>query len=388
MKRILALLLVPTLLLGADAEKAKKKLAKMDYEPDEKGFVKAADDGEKKAVELFLEAGINVNARGRYGNTPLIEAADGANTEIVAMLLKAGADPNLRNNEGRSALYYAVQGCGGNDPQGKVLDLLLAAPSIDLKTPYKRGATLVHLAVETDSDVQLKKLLAKGLDPNAKNEAGETPLAYASTYGRAKVLAVLSSASGVQQDVRNADGETPLLGAASTGEVAAGMKLLSGGADAKATDKNGETALHKLASLSKHNRVTFKVDDAKSNEFVETLIAKGTPVDAKRKYDGTTALLVAVHQGHVPTVTTLLAKGANPNAANDLGEKPILIAAKNGDAPVVKALLDAKADPNASDRTGRGTLKLAQDYPDVVSMLKAAGAKEGAAGAAKKPTKK
>jgi len=50
---------------------------------------------------------------------------------------------------------------------------------------------------------------------------------------------------------------------------------------------------------------------------------------------------------------------------------------------MVKALLDGKADPNIKDRTGRSALTLARDYPEVASMLKAAGAKEGGAAAPK-----
>src|SRR6185295_14129807 len=91
-----------------------------------------------------------------------------------------------------------------------------------------------------------------------------------------------------------------------------------------------------------------------------------------------TPLFVAVSQGHVPTISALLAKGANPNAATSTGETPLLIAARDGDAAVVKALLDAKADPNAKDRVGRSALTLAKDYPEVAALLKAAGAREGA----------
>jgi ankyrin repeat protein len=387
---VLALgLLVPALTASAaDPEKAKKKLGGMGYEPTEAGFAKAADDGDKKAIGLFLEAGISPNGRGRYDATPLIEAAEGGNADILAMLLKAGADPNLRDKNGRSALYHLAKGAGGLDPQGKALDLVLNAPNADLKSTYEHGVSLVHLAVESDNDVGLKKLLAKGLDVNAKDEKGQTALGYASSFGRKKVIPVLLAAPGIDVNAREKDGTTLLMHAAEGGESEAGLALLKAGADAKATAPDGSTALHKACTITKHNRTQFNVDDATYLKFLEALVAAGAPVDAKRKYDNATPLLVAVEQGHVPTVTFLLGKGANPNAANGTGEKPLLLAARDGDAALVKALLDGKADPNAKDRVGRSALSLAKDYPEVAEMLKAAGAKEGGGAAAKAPAAK
>src|SRR5437773_6806066 len=131
----------------------------MDYEPTEKGFVKAAGEGDKKAVALFLEAGVTPNARGNWETTAITAAAENGKSDVVASLLAAGADPNLRNKDGRSALYYAASGTS-LDAAGKTLDVLLAAPNADTKTPYKYGASLMHLAVESDNDVGLRKLLA------------------------------------------------------------------------------------------------------------------------------------------------------------------------------------------------------------------------------------
>jgi ankyrin repeat protein len=376
----LVCLLVPALCArGADPEKAKKKLAGMDYEPTEKGFVKAANDGDKKAVALFLEAGISPNGKGSSGDTPIITAAESGHAEVVGMLVKAGADVNARNSSERSALYYAVQGSGGLDPQGKTLDALLAAPGVDLKTPYKHGASLLHLAVESDHDVGITKLLAKGLDPNTKDDNQQTPLAMAASYGRKKAMPALLKAPGVDLNARDKDGETPLLSAAEGGEVEAGLALLKAGADAKATSKDGSNALHKVCSVSKHNREQFKVPEDKYLAFLDAVIAAGVPVDAKRKNDGATPLAIAAPEGHVPTIKELLAKGANPNLASASGETPLLVAARDGHATMVKALLDGKADPNVRDRTGRSALTLARDYPEVAELLKAAGAKESGA---------
>src|SRR5262249_42254539 len=152
-------------------------------------------------------------------------------------------------------------GAGGLDPQGKALDVLLSAPGADLKTPYKHGVSLLHLAVESDYDVGVTKLLAKGADVNAKDEHGQTPLGYASSFGRKKVIPVLRKAPGIDVTPREKAGSTLLMKAGEGGESEAGLALLKAGADAKATAPDGATALHMLCSVTKHNRKQFKVED-------------------------------------------------------------------------------------------------------------------------------
>ena len=55
-----------------------------------------------EVARLLLDAGADVNARDKEGNTALILACD--NPEQVLLLLQAGADPNVRNHEGETAL--------------------------------------------------------------------------------------------------------------------------------------------------------------------------------------------------------------------------------------------------------------------------------------------
>lgn len=50
----------------------------------------------------------NVNARDRYGNTPLMKACEAENLAEVKRLLKLGADPELRNGGGYRAIEIAV----------------------------------------------------------------------------------------------------------------------------------------------------------------------------------------------------------------------------------------------------------------------------------------
>lgn len=59
---------------------------------------------------LLLGAGADVNARDKYGFTPLIFAcgAEPANQELVLLLIGSGADINARNSRGKTALSSAL----------------------------------------------------------------------------------------------------------------------------------------------------------------------------------------------------------------------------------------------------------------------------------------
>ena len=63
--------------------------------------------GEPDALKTLLSAGVDVNARGDRGCTPLFNAVIGENAEIVELLLRAGADPSIRSADGQSVLQYA-----------------------------------------------------------------------------------------------------------------------------------------------------------------------------------------------------------------------------------------------------------------------------------------
>ena len=75
-----------------------------------------------------------------------------------------------------------------------------------------------------------------------------------------------------------------------------------------------------------------------NTDTVKALLAKGADVNAKDKL-GNTALFCAVKSGNIETVQALLAKGADVNAKNIIGEPPLVWAAKNGHTAPVQALL-------------------------------------------------
>ncbi|HLC18327.1 MAG TPA: ankyrin repeat domain-containing protein, partial [Thermodesulfobacteriota bacterium] len=79
---------------------------------------------------------------------------------------------------------------------------------------------------------------------------------------------------------------------------------------------------------------------------VQSLLAKGADVNAKRSDDGATALYMASQEGHTEVVKELLAKGADVNIKAGNGATALIIASKESHTEVVKELLAKGADVN------------------------------------------
>lgn len=148
--------------------------------------------------------------------------------------------------------------------------------------------------------------------------------------------------------------------------------LLAAGMDPDEKDTNGVTPLMRLVMEGN--------DDA-----VQRLLAKGADVNAKDN-TGATPLMAAAGYGHTAVARTLLDAGAKVNASGNEGDTALMQAALNGHPAIVRLLLDHGADVNAKTKSGRTALQYAgakaagiigrEDDPEVVTLLRQAGAKE------------
>jgi len=97
----------------------------------------------------------DINKVNRHGTNKLIEAIEKRQHVLVEVMLEQGADLDFRTGD-----------------QSKF-------SSITHTVPYSKGSTPLHAACLHGSPVIFELLLDKGVDVNAKNEAGHTPLDYA-----------------------------------------------------------------------------------------------------------------------------------------------------------------------------------------------------------------
>ena len=113
-------------------------------------------------------------------------------------------------------------------------------------------------------------------------------------------------------------------------------------------------------------------------ETVKKLLARGANPDSRDDI-GQTALMGAARNGHVQTVIVLLEAGAEVNVKlHATNWTALLLAAFYGHAKVVKALLAHGADPKVRDSEGKTALAWARTkrHRQVVMVLEEAGVKE------------
>ena len=128
-----------------------------------------------------------------------------------------------------------------------------------------------------------------------------------------------------------------------------------------------------LAQNSKESLASL-IEAGNRNAALDRIRA-GADVNAVQP-DGTRPIHWAVYQLDYELLGALIAKKANVNVRNEFGSTPIAEAAKVADARMVKMLLDAGAEPEGANQDGQTALMLAIKTGEVavVDMLIKAGA--------------
>ncbi|KAL9109989.1 MAG: hypothetical protein Q9187_008105 [Circinaria calcarea] len=148
-----------------------------------------------KMARLLLEQRADIEARDKYGYTPLMlaftEALEDKEpcTELFDLLLEKGADVNAVDDYGNSVLYNTVL------VYNEALVRYLLGKGANTSLKNKRGMTALHWAASMIGDKGLatvKLLIEYGSDKMARNDEGKIPLDYTRRDERKILKEVLS----------------------------------------------------------------------------------------------------------------------------------------------------------------------------------------------------
>jgi len=111
-------------------------------------------------------------------------------------------------------------------------------------------------------------------------------------------------------------------------------------------------------------------------ELVDFLLTHGADINDKSSVRYRNAIMEAVRNRKVETVKALLDANPDLNAVDWEGYTVLMFAAVSGQLDIVNTLITHGADVNIRNNVGSSALRMASGYPNVVKMLKEAGAVE------------
>lgn len=242
---------------------------------------------------------------------PLADAVQQQNWTQADALLDGGEDVNLAQVDGMTALHWAAF----HDRTKLVKKLIDAGADVNAVNHF--AVPVLTVACRNGNESIVKLLLEQGADPNKALRGGETPLMTAARTGkRGAVKALLAHKAEIDAKERN--DQTAIMWAAAAGNASVVQLLIDAGADYRAALKSGFTPLFFAA---REGRTEVVLD------LLNMGLDVNEPMQVKKKsksgpLPGTTALMLAIENGHFELAAILLERGADPNV-NRTGYTPL-----------------------------------------------------------------
>ena len=265
------------------------------------------------------------------GMTALMTAAVSGRTGIARVLLKNHADVNATDNQGRTALGYAIAA-----RHTEIEGLLRAAMEPAHKSPdnaaahvHSKGLAVFMRAVANEDTETVRLGLDQGMDVNAKDEEGFTPLMVAAVQGCSGVAGLLLRHDA---DVNAADG--------------AGFTALMYAALYERTDRDTQMVNKVVAPGVVVNMIKIGGAAGQAHLNVTLLLLEHKAEVNARAGDGSTALMAAAGKGNLQTVGLLLRYGADASIADNAGKTALDYALEKGHAKTAAILRKRMVRPD------------------------------------------
>ncbi len=251
MKTICLLLaLIPLCITSCSDKKehAAKELETSGYQSTPADFLRAAENGDIRALELFSKQGMDLHTKDANGWTALHLAARAQRQESVAFLLDAGMDVDTPGLDGVTPMMLAAR----EGHHTMVRYLLKQGAKPELKNSKNRSALMLAIdGGHTDCIEEIAPYSRPQLD---------TALLYAAAQGKHNVIETLTS-FGASVYVRHEGGMTPLMLAAENGHSDTVTTLLENGANRYAVNEHGWTAAQ-IAEAANHTAIAGQLNQS------------------------------------------------------------------------------------------------------------------------------
>jgi len=323
----------------------------------------AAHWDETGIADRLLKAGADPNLANVYGIVPLALACTNKSVVMTRRLLQAGANPNATSSTGETVLMS----CSRTGTTDAVAALIDAGADVNTVEPVSGQTALMWAAagghgaitgllIKHGADISKGTLPSTDRVPNTcricewkPSPGGFTALMYAARSGDIETARHILDA-GADVNEATAEHGTPLVIASAGGHEDLALFLLSRGADPKAVDENGVTALHHaiqngLASLYgiTYDPV-YRVRPDNMPRLARALLETGTDPNvriAKSFYIG-------------PAI-----RDACESVSDMVGATPFMLAAISADVSLLRLLEVYEADPEIGTSDGTTPLMVA-----------------------------
>lgn len=292
-------------------------------------------------------------------------AANKGNTEIITYLLSKGAKPNNEDSHGATPMLFAASAGQQNT---KVYDLFAAA-GVSLKTSVNSdGANALLLGISSDPDLKLTNyFISKGLDLNSTDASGNNAFSYAARAGNIEVLKKL-----LQKGVKP-NANAMLMAAQGSRRSANTLDvyeyLVSLNLKPTVTGKEGENVLHAI------------VRRPKQEEIIKFFLAKGVDVNQTDEESNSVLMNAATTNREVAVLDLLLPTVKDINQTNKKGLSALTFAVRSNSPEIVSYLIAKGANVKILDKAGNNLAYYAvESYRPQAAQGGAPGGQAGPAG--------
>lgn len=337
-----------------------------------------------ETFELIVKEAINLNVTPTLMHEIVVNFYKDYDRDdsILKYAISIGGDINAKDERGYTLLHWIAF---RPHSSYQILDFLLdnrKELKLKLEVEDVEGCSPLHILVklvngsgnfEVENSL-LYKLIDVGLDPNARNINGETPLhIMAKSIKNISVFSRRINKDMIEKLVKISDtsikdnnGITALHSAIILGKFDLLNELVDFGINLEEEDKYGRKPIHFIANLKKDRDEMMK--------SLEILLKAGVDLGSKCR-NGRDILHYACCNGNVSLCEYLLEKGFDMNIKNEEAKSSIHYAVENGHFEVVKFLIDSGVDVNVKDEKGRTALEIAlmlsnHSNNDMVNLLK------------------